>query len=173
MNSSRPPHSLPLDPQTRIAQSYYGVLGLHPSASVLEIRRAYRTLSKEYHPDTTRLPAAMATEKFQQLNEAYGILSNPDRRSLYDLQLGYSRQYVSQTQDFVRSPQKLDPGPFSNSAYLDPYDRPLSSGEIFALFMLGITFLACLLLVIGLGLARGEFSTTAIALLGNGFHHIP
>ena len=60
--------------------SYYVLLGLPPSASALEIRRAYRELSKRYHPDTTELPTAIATAKFQQLNEAYATLSNPERR---------------------------------------------------------------------------------------------
>ena len=41
--------------------SYYALLGLHPSASVIEIRRAYRELSKHYHPDTTKLSTEIAT----------------------------------------------------------------------------------------------------------------
>ncbi|MFM9158147.1 MAG: J domain-containing protein, partial [Dolichospermum sp.] len=45
--------------------TYYSLLGLHPSASVIDIRRAYRELSKIYHPDTTELPANLATAKFQ------------------------------------------------------------------------------------------------------------
>ncbi|MFB8787843.1 MAG: J domain-containing protein [Potamolinea sp.] len=76
--------------------SYYGLLGLHPSASPVEIRRAYRELSKRYHPDTTDLPAVTATAKFQQLNEAYATLSNPERRVLYDYTIGYSRINVIQ-----------------------------------------------------------------------------
>jgi curved DNA-binding protein CbpA len=68
--------------QSRLIHSHYAILGLHPSASVIEIRRAYRELSKTYHPDTTTLPSEVATRKFQRLNEAYGIISNPERRSL-------------------------------------------------------------------------------------------
>jgi hypothetical protein len=45
---------------------------------------------------------------------------------------------------------------YNSSAYLDPTDRPLSAGEIFALFILGLTFLGCLLLAIAIGLTRGE-----------------
>ncbi|NLQ07879.1 J domain-containing protein, partial [Cylindrospermopsis raciborskii LB2897] len=51
--------------------NYYTLLGLHPSASVIDIRRAYREMSKHYHPDTTELPDQVATVKFQQINEAY------------------------------------------------------------------------------------------------------
>ena len=133
--------------------SYYTLLGLHPRASALEIRRAYRELSKRYHPDTTELPNAIATAKFQQLNEAYATLSNPERRLNYDLKIGYSRLHVIQSPLDLNRPSRQGQ---SNSAYLDPTDRPLSSGEIFVLFILGLTFLGCLLLAIAIGLTRGN-----------------
>ncbi len=135
--------------------NYYSLLGLHPGASVIQIRRAYRELSKRYHPDTTDLPTAVATKKFQQINEAYAILSNPDRRFSYDLTIGYSRFGVIQPPSDLNTPvsQSYD---WSKSAYLDASDRPLSPGELFALFVLGVTFLACLLLAIAIGLTRGD-----------------
>jgi hypothetical protein len=136
--------------------SYYALLGLHPSASPLEIRRAYRELSKCYHPDTTDLPTATATTKFQQLNEAYATLSNPERRVLYDQKIGYSRLNVIQAPPNVNTPVTQSRPKYSSSAYLDPTDRPLSAGEIFALFILGLTFVGCLLLAIAIGLTRGE-----------------
>ncbi|MEM8642489.1 MAG: J domain-containing protein [Cyanobacteria bacterium P01_G01_bin.54] len=136
----------------RWRDSYYGLLGLQPWASVIEIRRAYRELSKAYHPDTTTLSEAIATQKFQALNEAYATLSNPQRRLWYDGQIGYSRWHVVQTaslvDDEVNEPDRL--------AYISASDRPLSSGELFALFMLGITFIGCLGLAIALGLTQGE-----------------
>ncbi|MBV9386661.1 MAG: J domain-containing protein [Chroococcidiopsidaceae cyanobacterium CP_BM_ER_R8_30] len=134
--------------------SYYVLLGLHPGASALEIRRAYRELSKRYHPDTTELPRAIATVKFQQLNEAYATLSNPERRQSYDLKIGYSRLRVIQAPSDLNRPVRSQSR--SNSAYLDPTDRPLSAGEVFALFILGLTFLGCLLLALAIGLTRGE-----------------
>ncbi|ARV59364.1 molecular chaperone DnaJ [Nostocales cyanobacterium HT-58-2] len=136
-------------------QTYYSLLGLHPSASAIEIRRAYWELSKRYHPDTTKLPTAVATTKFQQLNEAYATLSNPERRFSYDLTIGYSRVKVIQAPPDLNHPVSRSYD-WSKSAYLDATDRPLSSGEIFALFILGLTFLACLLLAIAIGLTRGE-----------------
>jgi curved DNA-binding protein CbpA len=120
----------------------------------MEIRRAYRELSKCYHPDTTNLPSELAIAKFQRLNEAYGTLSNPERRSLYDLKIGYSRWNVIQTP--TENESSASGYPISNSAYLDPNDRPLSAGEIFALFILGLTFVGCLLLAIAIGLWRGD-----------------
>ena len=142
--------------QARLADSYYTLLGLHPSASAMAIRRSYRELSKRYHPDTTDLPLAIAKAKFQQLNEAYATLSNPERRLLYDLQIGYSRWNVIQVPQELREPASSSQQKWSNSAYLDPTDRPLSAGEIFALFILGLTFLGCLLLALAIGLARGD-----------------
>ncbi len=140
--------------QQKNEANYYSLLGLHPSASPIAIRRAYRLLSKSYHPDTTNLPAHVATAKFQQLNEAYATLSNPERRLNYDAKIGYSRFGIIQAPpDFNHPSYEYDP---LKSAYLDPSDRPLSAGELFALFILGITFVGCLLLAIFIGLTRGD-----------------
>lgn len=131
--------------------THYTLLGLHPSASVIEIRKAYRELSKAYHPDTTTLPTAIATQKFQQLNEAYAALSNPQRRLWYDSQIGYSRWNVVQIPTDEPNVPEWD-----RLAYISATDRPLSSGELFALFILGITFVGCLGLAIVVGLTQGE-----------------
>ena len=141
--------------------TYYDLLSLHPSASVQQIRQTYRELSKQYHPDTTSLPAAIATAKFQQLNEAYAALSNPERRLAYDLKIGYSRYSVIQPPrdlDIPRSESLSESRKYRSSAYLDPTDRPLSAGEIFALFIMAVTFLGCIGLAIGMGIARGEIA---------------
>lgn len=139
--------------------TYYDRLGVKPTASPQQIRQAFRELSKLYHPDTTTLPAEEATEKFQQLNEAYGILSSPDRRWTYDKQVGYSRISVMQPLEPLSRagsavPRRKEP----SNLYLDPTDRPLSAGEIFALFILGLTFVACLALVVTVSLTRGEYA---------------
>lgn len=138
-----------------LTSNYYRVLGLTPSASVQQIRRTYRELSKLYHPDTTELPAAIATSKFQQLNEAYATLSSPEKRAAYDLKIGYSRFSVIQPPADLNRPVS-ETRKSRSSAYLEPTDRPLSAGEIFALFILGITFIGCLILVIAIGITRGE-----------------
>ena len=138
-------------------KTHYDQLGVKPTASVQQIRQAFRDLSKLYHPDTTQLPAAEATEKFQQLNEAYAILSSPDRRWTYDQQVGYSRISVMQPMESLSRaapPTRREPA----NMYLDPTDRPLSAGEIFALFILGLTFVACLALVVTVGLTRGDYA---------------
>ncbi|WP_036485835.1 J domain-containing protein [Myxosarcina sp. GI1] len=136
--------------KVELAQTYYGLLELHPAASNIAIRRSYRQLSKKYHPDTTKLPLDVAKAKFQQLNEAYATLSNPQRRSLYDLEIGYSRFNVIQP-NWDSTSETV-----GKSAYLDPTDRPLSAGEVFVLVLLGFTFVGCLLLVVAIAYWRGE-----------------
>lgn len=133
--------------------NHYALLGLHPSTSVREIRQAYRELSKLYHPDTTELPTAIATKKFQRLNEAYATLSNPERRTAYDRAIGYSRVVVVRPLPSLHKPNQPEP---KSSAYLDATDRPLSPGELFALFILGVTFVGCLILAITIGITRGD-----------------
>ena len=132
-----------LSAETKLVNSYYDLMDLHPSASTIAIRRAYRQLSKKYHPDTTTLPPNVAVSKFQRLNEAYAVLSSPEQRSLYDLKIGYSRINVIQAPSWSNS----EPEQYSRTAYLDPTDRPLSSGEIFMLVLLALTFVGCLGLV--------------------------
>ena len=149
--------------QKILSDSYYGLLGVHPSASIREIRQAYRDLSKLYHPDTTTLPTAIATTKFHQLNEAYATLTSPERRTAYDRKIGYSSVPVIQTLPSLNrtNGRKTE---YTSSAYIDATDRPLSPGEMFALFILGLTFVGCLCLAIAISLTRGDslFQTSTI-----------
>lgn len=142
--------SITLPDQTNLVNTYYGLMGLYPSASTIAIRRTYRQLSKKYHPDTTKLPPNLATVKFQRLNEAYAVLSSPEKRSLYDLKIGYSRLNVIQPPSWSQPDQEK----WSKTAYIDPTDRPLSSGEIFVLVLLAMTFVGCLLLVMAIAYFR-------------------
>jgi len=136
--------------------NYYTLLQVKPTASPQEIRRAFRDLSKLYHPDTTQLPPAIATEKFKTLNNAYATLSNPEMRTAYDYSIGISRIAVVQAPSYLNRPASERGKYTKDSAYLDPTDRPLSPGEMFALFILGLTFIGCLMLVFTVGLTKGE-----------------
>jgi hypothetical protein len=142
--------------------TYYSLLGLHPWASVIDIRHAYRELSKNYHPDTTTLPTAIATVKFQEINEAYATLSNPERRLKYDIKIGYSRFKVIQVPTDLNQPVSNSQN-FNKSAYLDPTDRPLSEGEVFALFIMAATIVGCLLLAIAIGFIRGDTALSPLS----------
>ncbi len=62
---------------------YYAILGVDRNASTEEIKRAYRKLALRYHPDKNPGDKA-AEEKFKQINEAYAVLSDPEKRAHYD-----------------------------------------------------------------------------------------
>lgn len=135
---------MPIDP------NFYQLLDLSPEASSDEIHDAYRKKSKVYHPDTTTLPKEVAIQKFQQLNDAYGILSNPKLRKAYDYRLGVSSVKYTPVQKASHSDTPLA------SSQVQIQERPLSPGELVALLILCITFLGCLILAVVLGFARGE-----------------
>ncbi|QIW61913.1 molecular chaperone DnaJ [Mycoplasmopsis gallinacea] len=63
-------------------RDYYEVLGVSKTATEAEIKKAYRKLAMKYHPDKTDDPKA--TEIMQEINEAYEVLSNADKRRMYD-----------------------------------------------------------------------------------------
>lgn len=67
-------------------QNYYEILGVASTANTDEIRKAFRAKAKLLHPDVSSAPNA--NEKFRQVNEAYEVLTDVQRRYLFDLQLG-------------------------------------------------------------------------------------
>ncbi|MBQ9153856.1 MAG: molecular chaperone DnaJ [Solobacterium sp.] len=68
-------------------RDYYEVLGVSKNASEDEIKKAYRSLAKKYHPDINKEPGA--EDKFKEINEAYEVLSDAQKRQNYD-QFGFA-----------------------------------------------------------------------------------
>jgi len=65
-------------------RDYYEVLGVNRNASKDEVKKAYRKLAREYHPDVSKLDRKVAEEKFKELSEAYEVLDDEGKRKLYD-----------------------------------------------------------------------------------------
>jgi len=63
-------------------KDYYNTLGVSKTASQSEIKTAYRKLARRYHPDVNKDP--QAEDKFKEVNEAYQVLSDPEKRKKYD-----------------------------------------------------------------------------------------
>jgi len=63
-----------------MAKDYYKILGVSKNASAEEIKRAYRKLAHQYHPDKNQSDG----EHFKEINEAYQVLSDPQKRTQYD-----------------------------------------------------------------------------------------
>ena len=63
-------------------RDYYEALGVGRNASDDELKAAFRKLARQYHPDVNK--EADSEEKFKEINEAYGVLSDKDKRARYD-----------------------------------------------------------------------------------------
>jgi len=165
--SQNPSQAVPPAVQV-LCHSHYATLQVPPTASGQEIRQAYRELSKLYHPDTTHLSVAYATERFQQLTEAYTVLSNPTSRAHYDRKLRQAQNLLETSNNPTGAPPQkqtlVQPSRVAQarSAYLEPEERPLSAGEVFAVVMLATTLIGCLVLAIVLGTLRGEMTVSPI-----------
>ena len=89
-------------------QDHYAVLRVHPDAEPEVITAAYRSLARLYHPDRNRSPDA--ARRMAQINIAYDVLSDPDRRAAYD-QSRQARmsQQTARARRSYRPQQRRDP----------------------------------------------------------------
>lgn len=70
------------DKITDMAQDFYEMLGVSKNASEAELKKAYRKLAMQWHPDRNK--STQATEKFKEINKAYEVLSDPKKKEVYD-----------------------------------------------------------------------------------------
>lgn len=73
-------------------KDYYKILGVDKSTNQKDIQKAYRKLARQYHPDVNPNDKS-AEEKFKDINEAYEVLSDPEKRKRYDELSAYRQQY--------------------------------------------------------------------------------
>jgi len=71
-------------------KDYYAILGLGGGASSREIKRAYKKLARKWHPDLRPEDPACRT-RIQEINEAYEVLGDPEKKKVYDRQTGEDR----------------------------------------------------------------------------------
>ncbi len=107
-------------------KDYYQILGVLDSANQEGIKSAFRKLAFKYHPDINPGNEKQAEEKFKEINEAYGVLGDKDKRQQYDFVrrsqfagIGYDTQYKG----FQYSQQDIFRGIFSNQAMFDELNR--------------------------------------------------
>jgi len=67
-----------------VPKDYYQILGVPKNASENEIKKAYRKLAMQYHPDRNLGKEKWANEKFKEINEAFSVLGDPEKRKRYD-----------------------------------------------------------------------------------------
>ncbi len=112
-------------------KDYYDILGVSRKATDKEIKTAYRKLARKWHPDLHKdKDKTEAEEKFKQVNEAYEVLSDPDKRAKYD-RLGPNWQ---QGQDF-RPPPDMDGTHFysttGDTGFSDFFETLFGGGDFF------------------------------------------
>lgn len=93
---------MPIFEKKRVAENCYQALQVFPGSSMEEIRKSYRRLAMKFHPDKN--PGnEMAAKRFLAIREAYDLLSDPQRRTEYDRQHGYtfSRNAPAPTPDMI------------------------------------------------------------------------
>ena len=107
-------------------KDYYRILGVPEGCSPADIKKAFRKLAFQYHPDTNPGNEKQAEEKFKEINEAYGVLGDKEKRQQYDLTrkgqfagVGYDSRY----QGFGYSQQDIFRDIFSNQAMFDEMNR--------------------------------------------------
>ena len=112
-------------------KDYYEIIGVEKTATEAEIKKAYRKLAKKYHPDLNS-GDEKAAEKFKEINEAYEVLGDKEKRSKYD-QFGSNYDFAG-GQNFDPSQYGFDFGNFGNGSRTYTYSSSGGDGGEFSDF---------------------------------------
>jgi curved DNA-binding protein len=115
-------------------KDYYEVLGVSRSASADEVQKAFRGLARKHHPDVSKEPKA--DEKFKQINEAYEVLKDSEKRALYD-KYGPAWKAISEGRQPPPGAENVrfdmgDMGGFGGAQGFDPNDLQSIFEQMFA-----------------------------------------
>src|SRR3990170_828411 len=112
---------------------YYDILGVTKSASAEEIKKAYRKQALEWHPDRHASEKEAAEKRFKEINEAYQVLSDPQKKAAFD-QYGhdaftpggggspFAQGFGGQGGPFTYTYASGGENPFANMDFGDPFD---------------------------------------------------
>ena len=111
-------------------KDYYQILGISENASDEDIRKAFRKLAFQYHPDKNIGHEKEAEEKFKDINEAYCVLSNEAKRQQYDMvrknrYAGVGSGYYQPNQGFQYSQEDIFRDTFTNQSSMEDLNRML------------------------------------------------
>lgn len=128
-------------------RDYYKILGLEKGADLDEVRSAYHALAKRYHPDTA-MDGGASEDRFQEIAEAYAVLSDPQKRRQYDSLFGNDDDSALDLLD-------LEPTSFVATAKPRPTGERVYHGAIFlikfCLAVIVIFLIAAMLVVLATG----------------------
>lgn len=110
-------------------KDYYEILGVSKNATEDEIKKAFRKLAMKYHPDVNKSPDA--EEKFKEINQAYSVLIDKDKRSLYD-QFGHGA--VDGTWGMDENSANSNTNNTNSSSTYANYDSVFDDPEFFDMF---------------------------------------
>lgn len=131
--------------------NYYIVLGVKNTASLEQIKAAYRELAKKYHPDKN--PGNKAAEDFfKEVQQAYAVLSNPEKRRKFDLKFNYATEqpkgrsspsapYTGNAYQYAQQQARSRPNDSRQAANPKPDSKPDKSENYYILISIGVALL--------------------------------
>jgi DnaJ-class molecular chaperone len=121
-------------------KDYYAILGVPKSAAEKDIKSAYRKLARKWHPDANPSNQREAEEKFKDIQEAYEVLGDPEKRRKYDV-LGSDWQRAAREAEQQRSYRQAQGDPFANFGGFNTgaeAQGPSGFSDFFDMFFSGI-----------------------------------